>query len=258
MSRFKIHCVFYVFLAFCSTIHAQDSSGPVISPDRTGGTVGPAKIDKGVMNLEFGANFNSYDKDNFRINGQNYAGKWRYGLLETLEVNIGFDFARISGDGQESLSGLAGLTPGVKIGLADENGSLPQIEFEGQVALPWFGKEELRPADAEPNFNFNFANTFRNGWSINYGAGMFWEGAEEAGLYGFMLIYNFTPELIIFAEHYGNVRGDIDLEPHLGFGMMYLINNNIQIDFSIDVGRDNGATLSFFDVGIASMLISGE
>lgn len=252
------YIILCVFIAFFSTIQAQDSNDPIISPDRTGGTVGPAKLDKGVLNLEFGANFNTYNIDNFKNKGQNYAGKCRYGLLENLEVNVGIGFARYSIDGMEKFKGFEGVSTGVKIGIADEDGAMPQIEFEGIIALPWFGNEELRPADAEPSFNFNFANTFSDRWSINYAAGMFWEGAEEVGYYGFMLIHNFTPRFVLFTEHYGNVRGDIDLEPHFGAGLMYLLNNNIQVDFSMDIGKDDDATLTFFEVGFASMLMSGQ
>jgi len=258
MSKVEFISFILVLLSLSPVIQAQDAVEPVISPDRTGGTVGPAKVDKGVMNLELGANFNTYKKENAKSNGQNYAGILRYGLLENLEVNLGFDFASAAGDDLEKISGFAGFSTGVKIGVAEEDGLLPQVEFEGRIALPWFGREEFRPADAEPNFNFNFANTFSDQWSINYAVGMFWEGAEEAGYYGFMLIHNFNPRLCIFAEHYGFVRGDLNPEPHLGAGIMYMISNKLQLDFSIDLGRDDGAALTFFEVGVATMLKSGN
>ncbi len=258
MFQIKTCLLFPVFLAFFSILQAQDSAELMIKPNRPGGTVRPAKLDKSVLNFEFGATYDSFNKKNSNIYGQNYAGIVRYGLLENLEVNMAFGYGRLSGDGLSTNRGLTALTPGIKIGVAEEDGSFPQMEFEGKITLPWFGDEAFRPADAEPYFNFNFANTISDLWTINYGVGMFWEGSEEAGLYGFMLIRTFTPKISAYAEHYGNIRGDINLEPHLGIGLMYLVNNKMQVDFSLDIGRDDGAVLRFFDIGLATMLVSGE
>lgn len=258
MNKIKVYSLLWLFFTSITILQAQDSGASVISADRTGGTARPTKIDKGVMNFEFGANYNNYNKKNFNINGQNYAGMLRYGLLENLELNMGFGIARVAGDGFDNIRGLSALSTGAKIGIAKEDGAIPRIEFEGRIALPWFGKKAFRPGDAEPNFNFNFANTINDLWTINYAVGMFWEGGEEAGYYGFMLTHNFSPQFRFFAEHYGNIRGDVNLEPHIAIGLMYLVNDKLQIDFSIDAGRDDGAVFTFFDIGLATMLISGE
>ncbi len=256
MDKYFTILVFLLIFLSSSNLFAQDHETSVVSPDRPGGTVDPAKLDKGVLNLELGANFSTFKpKEGSDINAQNYAGLLRYGLLERMEVNIGWDYNRIEGlNGNDATTGLGPFSTGIKMAVADENGGFPQIEFEARLSHAHLGSKAFRPADTEPEFNFSFANNFSDRTAINYAIGMFWEGAEEAGYYGFMVQHFLTSNLMAYGETYGFVRGDFNKEVHLACGLTYLVNNNLQIDCSIDIGRDDGNTLFFVDFGMAAML----
>ena len=255
---FKNYPILVFFLFFLSAPHlfAQIQETSKVRSDRPGGTVGPAKLDKGVLNLELGAKFSTFKpEDASGINAQNYAGFFRYGLLERLEVSLGFEYRRIEGQGGvEAITGLGPLYSGIKMAVADEKGAFPQIEFEATLIHSHFGKKAFRPEDTEPAFNFNFANNFSDRTAINYAIGMFWEGAEEGGYYGFMLRHYLTNNLMAYGETYGFVRGDFNGEAHLACGFTYLVTNSLQLDCSIDIGRDDGNTLFFVDFGMSAML----
>jgi len=246
----------FLFLLFVNISFAQSITESIISPDRPGGTVGPAKLDKGVLNFELGANFSSFnDKDNNESNAQNYAGIFRYGLLDLCEVNIGLAYNRENGG---ELTGIGPVTLGVKLAVAEEKGWFPQVEFEGKLNLAKIGNEAFIPKDVEPLFNFNFANHISDKTILNYHLGMFWESAEEAAYYGLMLSQQLGQRFTGFIEHYGFVRGDFDGEAHLGIGMLYLVNNSLQFDLRMDYGADDEETTFFVEFGISAMLAKGK
>jgi hypothetical protein len=137
--------------------------------------------------------------------------------------------------------------------ICPEKGIIPQTSMNIAFTLPYVGRREFRPSFVAPSFFFLMQNTLSEKLTLGYNLGLQWDGDQPNAT----AVYSISPSLTVanglsfFAEFYGfsteksvsDYRGDM--------GCAYLINDNIQIDFSAGVGLNTVAPDSFVAFGFA-------
>lgn len=216
--------------------------------DRPDATESPYTVGTGNLQLETGALFTNNGDDDFRTESTVFnTGLLRYGLNETIELRLGWDYAneRISSNGNE-LSDVSGFTPlllGAKFELANENGWMPQIGLLTHLRLPFTAAEEFRPENTGIEMIFSFDHTLsdKDGIAYNLGARIADDRSLEY-LYTIAYGYSFTDKWGAYAELYGAFPENTQAYHLWDAGITYLVNNNLQLDATIGGGFQGSAT----------------
>ncbi|HET8809242.1 MAG TPA: transporter [Flavobacteriaceae bacterium] len=245
----------------CLAAKAQETEenyGAIIT-DRPDQTESPNLVSTGFLQIETGFAFEEASTSNFNEKTTTYnATLLRYGLLDNLELRLGFDFSETetklkNGLGTNLSSGMSPLYAGFKIGVTEEKGMLPKIGFLGGVLLPFTAADAFRPTYTGGEFRFAFAHTLSDKWSLSYNTGVSWNGTTPNASYLYSLVwgYAFTEKLSAFAEVYGSFPEDEKAQHLADAGLTYLISNNFQLDLAAGTGI---STDQDFFVGIGASL----
>jgi hypothetical protein len=231
-------------------------SGPIV-PDRPGQTNPPDVVSSGIVQLETGFQRETISAGG--IHSFNYlynTSLVRIGLMTNCELRMVVEYAGTSIDSGSQSSVLRGFNPvsvGTKIMICPEKGIIPQTSMNIAFTLPYVGRREFRPSFVAPSFFFLMQNTLSEKLTLGYNLGLQWDGDQPNAT----AVYSISPSLTVanglsfFTEFYGfsteksvsDYRGDM--------GCAYLINDNIQIDFSAGVGLNTVAPDSFVAFGFA-------
>ncbi|WP_373057323.1 transporter [Zunongwangia sp. H14] len=236
---------------------AQETSKEFIT-DRPDATESPRLVPHKSFQVETGFLYENYGEKELRLNNYTYSTTLlRYGLLENLELRLGADLFQ-SQPGRSSAvaeisTGFSPLLAGVKIGVAEENGWLPEIGFLGHLYLPFSVSEEYRPESTGVDFRFAFSNNLSDRSALSYNLGAAWAGAQPAAVYLYTVSYSYslTSGLGAYAELYGEIP-EAGMAAHFcDAGLTYAIQDNLQLDALAGFGINNeqnlmlGAGLSF-------------
>lgn len=238
-------------LILCQSISllAQESdlNTPLIT-DRPDATESPSVAPVGTLQIETGAFYEEVKDENLLFKNSTYnTTLLRIGLLERMELRIGWDFTEIKTvrDNIE-LNGIQnGLSPlllGTKVNITKENGLLPEIGLIGHLYLPFTASNDFKPETTGVDFRFSFAHTLSESSSLSYNIGAEWgdDSPEAAYIYTLAYGYSITDRFGIYVELYGDFPED-DKANHLwDAGLTYLINNSIQLDATVGSGINNG------------------
>ena len=237
----------YVFVSFSQTNDNSNVLDALIT-DRPDATESPNTVAKGFLQIETGGFFEGsedglFDIDTYVLN----TTLVRLGLLDNLELRVGWDFIeqRTSFNGVEIPDILSGYTPlllGVKVGITEEKGILPQIGLIGHIFLPFTAGRDFRPETTGANFLFAFAHTLNEKSSLSYNLGgeILDGNAEFAYVYSISYGYSFTDRLGGYAELYGDFPEDSSANHLWDAGLTYLISDNVQLDATVGSGITDG------------------
>jgi len=226
-------------------------------PDRPGQTNPPNVLASGVVQLETGFSRETINADGTQtINYLYNTSLVRLGLMTNCELRMVVEYSGTRTDSGSQSSALQGFNPvsiGTKIMICPEKGILPQTAMNVAFTLPYVGRREFRPSFLAPSFFLLMQNTLSEKLSLGYNLGLQWDGEQPNAT----AVYSISPSLTVaeglsvFAEFYGfsteksfsNYRADM--------GCAYLINDNVQVDFSAGVGLNTAAPDSFVAFGLA-------
>lgn len=138
------------------------------------------------------------------------------------------------------MAGFTPLTASFKIGVAQENGILPQMAFVGNLYLPFAAATDFKPENTGGQMLLAFSNTLDTQSGITYNLGAQWSGdsSELSYLYTFSYGRSLIGDLSGFAEVYGTFPEDSQGQNSWDAGLSYLINNDFQVDASAGTGFD--------------------
>lgn len=227
------------------------------TPARPGFSPFPSRLDQGAFVLEAGYFSGREYMDSNADKNRKVPVEFRYGLLENMEVNVSFGYRsyELSQEPIDSIyKGLDATAIGVKFRIAEERGIYPQIEFSGNLKLPYFGEEIFIPEDVEPRFNLSFLHNVNEKFRFTYGFGMFWRGPDENGFYGLKATRFLGTKHGFFVEHYSYLRGNGKNEAHLGAGYILLANRKMQLDVGLDLGGMKDRTFVSGNLGLSILL----
>ena len=235
----------YIFLlAFLKAPHfilAQEMEPPPLVTDRPDATEASSTVGAGVIQMELGGFYTSYEENHFKTETFTYNTTLvRYGILENLEFRLGWNFEEtrytISGiDGPDVLSGWSPLLAGAKIDIAQENGLQPEIAFIGHLFLSFTAGEDYKPENTGADFRFSLSHTLSEKSSLGYNIGAQWgDDSPEVGyIYTLAYGYSITNTFGAYAEVYGDIPENNQANHYWDAGLTYLINPNLQLDATL-------------------------
>lgn len=239
--------LFSIFFCGSSLIlYAQkiDNQDEMIT-DRPDQTESPRLVPKGFLQVEMGMMFektgNSFLKEEiFTYN----TTLLRYGLLENLELRLGFDLMQIKtfskNDTNGFGSGLGPLLVGFKIGISKEKGWLPEMGLLGSVFLSSPAAKSFETEDTGGEIRFSMSHTLSDRLNFSYNLGLGWDGNNTGTVYLYTVTfgYGITDNLSFFGELYGDFPENSIANNLFDAGFTYLISKNIQLDISAGSGFD--------------------
>ncbi len=235
-----------------NSAYSQEKSHPgTLVTDRPDQTESPTVVPKGYLQIETGAFYEDTGEDILKEKATTFnTTLLRYGLLDNLELRVGWDFTEIKTErnGIEDNNVASGLSPlllGAKIGITEEKGMLPEIGFLGHLYLPLSAGNDFRPETTGVDFRFSFAHTLSEKSSLSYNLGAAWgdDSPEAAYVYTFVYGYSITDNFGIYAELYGDLPEDSKANHLWDAGFTYLVSDSIQLDATVGSGITEGQNL---------------
>ncbi len=242
---------FLTSLSFNSIFSQEKTSPGTLVTDRPDATESPTVIPKGYLQIETGAFYEDAGEDVFKQKTTTFnTTLLRYGLLDNLELRVGWDFAEVKTEInsialEDIASGLSPLLLGAKVGITEEKGILPEIGLLGHVYLPFSAGNDFRPETTGVDFRFSFAHTLNTKSTFSYNLGAQWgdDSPEAAYVYTVVYGYSITDHLGVYAELYGDLPEDSSANHQWDAGLTYLLSDSIQLDATIGSGITKGQNL---------------
>ncbi len=235
-------------LAFTLNVISQEDTekkdyGPIIT-DRPDQTEASSLVPKKFLQIETGAFYETLEVNSFKTKATTFnTTLLRYGLLDNLELRLGFDFTEVSSEFNgrklnDKLSGFSPLLLGVKIEITEEKGLLPEVAFIGLINVPSFASSDFKTKSTGTDFRFSLSHTLSEKSSLGYNFGMAWDGDITTAIYLYTLAYgySFTDKFGGFIELYGDLPEDSSFSHLWNAGLTYLLSDNIQLDISGGTG----------------------
>lgn len=226
--------------------------------DRPDKTEAPTLVSQGFLQVETGFFIEEREGEVLEKTTAYNTSLLRYGLLNNLEIRVGFNIVKLReeifeiGETGVVSTGFEPLLLGAKIGIAEEKGVFPEMGFMGHLYLPFVAAEDLKPETTGIDFRFTFSHDFGNS-DLSYNLGAKWREDSASATFIYTIAYGFdiTENLGAFAELYGDLPENSGAEHHWDAGITYNIRNNIQLDAFVGTGINGdqkinyGAGLSF-------------
>lgn len=220
----------YLFLIFVTLLCPVIATGQEIetSPDQF---ETPSTVPKGRFQMEnrFQYQDDGRDERSYTIPSAN----WKYGLNDNVEINMTTDF--VNNKTADSIAnGLEPVLIGIKVNLLKENGWIPDAAITTQLRIPKLGHTELQTDYLAPRLILHFKHTITEKISLGYNIGTQWDGIKPAPTY----LYTISPKFQLskkfecYIEFFGNILKNDVAENWTDVGLMYLITNDIQLEFS--------------------------
>jgi len=250
-NTYLLNLLFVLFIngfAFSQDEDATDSASEPLITDRPDATESPQTVAPGFIQIETGGFYESFEDNNIKSETYTYNTTLvRLGLLDNLELRLGWDFV----EGQTTIndtklddvtSGFNPLLLGVKIGIANENGWMPEIGFLSHLYLPFTASQDYKPETTGVDFRFSFAHTLNEKSTLSYNLGAQWkdDSPEAAYLYSLSYGYGISDKLGAYIEIYGDFPENNKANHLWDAGLTYLISNNIQLDATVGSGISKG------------------
>lgn len=232
-------------LVISSMTNAQEGGPGDIVTDRPDQTESPTLVPKGYIQIETGGFYVEDEDDNdFKTTSLGYnTTLLRYGLLDNLELRLGWDNVQteFEANGQEldnTLNGFSTMLLGVKVGITEEIGWLPEIGLLGHLNLPFLAGQDYRPETTGADFRFSFAHTLSEKSSFSYNLGAKWgdDSPEIAYLYTLVYGLSLSDSIGFYAELYGDFPEDSSANHLWDAGFTYLAQPNLQFDLTVGTG----------------------
>ncbi len=251
MKQTHLYFALFFFGSMFSSFAQDGETTPALITDRPGNTEAAATVPIGSLQIETGAYYTSFEKDELKLESLGYNGTvLRYGILKNLEMRLAWSFeegrASFMGDRFDNVtSGFSPLLAGVKVGITEENGLLPTIGFVGYLVLPFTASTDYRPENTGVDFTFAFNHTLSENSSLAYNLGAEWGNDSPEAAYTYTLLYGYSisDRFGAFAEIYGDFPEDNKANHLWDAGITYLVKDNLQLDAAVGTSITEGQDL---------------
>ncbi|TDU43636.1 outer membrane putative beta-barrel porin/alpha-amylase [Gelidibacter sediminis] len=213
---------------------------PLIT-DRPDATESPTAITKGMLQIETGSFYESYEENSIKRETFTYnTTLLRYGIIRNLELRVGCNFAEESigsnaNQFKDISSGFHPLLVGFKTTIVQANGWIPEIGFLGHLHLPFMASTDYKPETTGADVTFAFNHTLNDKSSIGYNIGAAWKHDSPEIAYIYTIAYGFeiTNQFGVYTELYGDIQEHHIANHFWDAGLTYLISDNLQLDASV-------------------------
>jgi hypothetical protein len=263
---------------FCAVAPAAADDPPATAPpappsaelvtDRPDQTESAAVVPPGSVQLEtgiYGAAEGGDPRSETTALGSTLV---RIGLVEGLELRLGWGGWEREEEGGAASEGAADAGLGLKVRLWEARGARPQAALLAGVSLP--GGERGRSSERyDPAFRLAFAHDLAPGAALGYNLGLAWssEPAEPGGgragnttsarlEYTATLGFGLSDRLGAFVELFGDAPVDAPAGAagpvHAAdAGLTLLVNPRLQLDLAVGAGLTDEAPDRFFTAGLS-------
>lgn len=235
--------VLLIIISISVSSYSQEKED--IITDRPDETESATLISKGFFQIESGFFYEEIGEDHGKEKIWAYnSSLLRYGLLENLELRVGFDIIRKKDNLEDVLfdqgTGLHPFFIGAKIGITEEKGPLPQMALMGHLHLPFTLGADYQQESSGIDFRFAFAHQFTNS-NLSYNLGAKWLDDDTYATFIYTVAYGYdlTEKFGVFLELYGDLPENYGPSHHWDGGITYLVSNNFQLDAFIGSGINN-------------------
>lgn len=235
--------------AFLLFSQQNKNTEPLVT-DRPDQTEASSTVGKGTLQIETGGLYESFEENNTKsINYTYNTTLIRYGILNNLELRLGWDFiegvTKVNGDKLNNvISGFSPLLLGIKIDLAEEKEGMPEIALVGHVFPVFTASTDYKPETTGVDFRFSLSHTLSEKSSLGYNLGAQWgnDSPEATFIYTVAYGYSLDNKIGFYAELYGDLPEDNSANHFWNSGFTYLASNDLQFDMyagtSITKGQD--------------------
>ncbi len=216
--------------------------------DRPDATESSSVVPKGSLQVETGGFYSSFNEANVKTENFVYnTTLLRYGLLDNLEMRLGWDFEeRITSvvdiEGVSSLNGMSPLLFGMKLQISEEKEGWPEMAFLGHLYLPFSASTDFKPETTGADFRFSLVHTLSENSSIGYNIGAAWgdDSAEMGYIYSVSYGLTLSDNVGFYAELYGNLPENSKSNHFWNTGFTYLLKPTIQFDATVGTSITKG------------------
>lgn len=227
-----------------SLLFCQESTNPfdnALVTDRPDATEASSTVGAGVLQLETGGFYTSFEENDFKTEIFTYnTSIIRYGIFNNFELRVGWNFqeTRFTTNGMELPNVLSGVSPllvGMKTEITKEKGWIPEIALIGHLFLPLSASTDYRPESTGADFRFSLSHTLNERSSIAYNVGGAWgrDTAEVAYIYTLAYSYSVTRRFGFYVEVYGDFPEDASANHLWDVGATYLLSPDFQLDATL-------------------------
>jgi len=252
---------FFLFFSFglfwILSISAQEvekNEVGAISTDRPVQSETPTTVPKKYLQFELGGQYTTgFSKDSLIKNTVSNGNILiKYGLFENMEIRISTNYIQQNlsildssvfpvRDEIESTSGLSSPFMGFKFGILKEDGWKPNLSYSLQSLVPLWGNEEFQANTQNFVNRLTIGKTLVGNWfgvaGVEYG---YVPDGNDHFYYVLQTGYTFFDKLTAIAEVYGYRQKNRDAIDAFNFALVYLLNDNHQIDLSGGSGLGTG------------------
>lgn len=253
-----------------------------IDSDRPGKSMSSHTVGKNVLQVQTGFDYTSHSND--QMFGARYSynvfgneTNVRYGILDILEINgtIGYRFYNPNYEDKnrkvDNQHGAEKLRIGARVNILDHDGLTPAIAASAELVIPY-------ETDVYKFIDYGFRGMIlikqpiTNELALTGNIGVYHTPQQNKVMpeyfyrYTLNTSYSFNDKLSAFVEAYGFINSEYNSEfgyvnsdaINFDFGVGYLLNNDLLLDFSI--GQDNslGGGDLYVNAGVSFRFGGGE
>ena len=227
MNRLKVLSII-ILLMMVANLMAQ------IDADRPDHTESAYTVPQGALQIESGIQIGVEESDDISIRHMLLPSTlFRYGVVKGMELRLEHNFETIKSGDQKS-EGFSDLKIGTKINLLSSEKTA--IAFLTHVVIPT-GSMGFTNDTWGTSSIIAVAHDLTEHMELGYNIGYDYMGYGSGDLtYSLVLGIDLNDKVGIYVEPYGEIN---DLKEHFAnanAGVMYLVNNNLQLDLSFGTG----------------------
>lgn len=249
-----------IFIALLFSDGIAQNNIPELITDRPDITESPNTVFPGWLQIESGFSFSETEFTNElgvnKVNVYNLAGTlFRFGLSRIVELRAGGGYQiKHTENNVEStdVSGISDILIGTKIALVHKSNNLPDIGILLHIYLP-LGNRVFRSDVLEPEIILAGASDINEKFSLGYNAGGRWNFEDNQDVYTFSLAggYNIMNNFGGFLEAVVQLSNVISPLYTIDGGIIYLLQNNLQLDLSAGTDVFSDDSPWFVNIGLS-------
>jgi Putative MetA-pathway of phenol degradation len=223
---------------------------PSIATDRPDQTECPFIVPVGYFQAENGF---FYEKTSPKSQSIAYPSVlWKYGCSNRLELRLITEWVSEQAFSQTKI-GLAPVTIGFKVSIAEEKGVLPKTAFIGHLTVPTLGSNPFKLPYYATAFRFTMQHTLSDRFTFAYNLGAEWDGETPPPTFIYTVTTGFSISKKVgsYLELYGFSPQNQRSDHRLDGGFTYLINDNVMLDASGGLGLTSNAPKYFGALGFS-------
>ncbi len=249
--KFSFTCCLLVILAIPGSLYAQYNEQ--IRSGRPGQAIGPFTVGLKVSQIQAGYNYNSFASKDLERSGHSEYLVVRHGFLtENLELSTVLAWTQIDDQINNTdikSNGLSDFRLGARYHVTDQEGWKPAIGIQGRALIKidndlmsseMTGVKCVLITGNKLTDRFSFISN----WAISSKR----TKDNLVGSYVLNLSYSIDDQFGTFVELYG---GFDPYRPFVDTGISYLVNNDLQLDFSIGYQGYSDVDDWYADAGIS-------